>query len=222
RRHALMQTARALVTIGHGPCPTARVLRSLPAAGARSPDRPARQGSPGPIVAAHVSGGRADEEEETPTVRALVTGGAGFIGSHLCDRLLAEGYQVLCLDNLITGNASNVAHLQGGSDFELRRHDVTRPFDAPADLVFHLASPASPPGYLRYPLQTAMTNALGTYHALELAKRHRAKFLLASTSEAYGDPLEHPQPESYWGHVNPNGVRSCYDESKRFAESITM
>src|SRR5436309_15586746 len=102
---------------------------------------------------------RANGKRRTPA-RAVITGGAGFIGSHLCDRLLAEGYQVLCLDNLIPGNASNVAHLQGGSDFELRRHDVTRPFDAPADLVFHLASPASPPGYLRYPLQTAMTNAL--------------------------------------------------------------
>lgn len=155
-------------------------------------------------------------------MRALVTGGAGFIGSHLCDRLLAEGHQVLCVDNLLTGSERNIAHLQGRRDFEFRRLDVTEPFDAEADLVFNFASPASPPGYLTHPLKTALTNAFGGYYALEIAKRHNARFILASTSEAYGDPLEHPQKETYWGNVNPNGIRSCYDESKRFAESITM
>ena len=155
-------------------------------------------------------------------MRALVTGGAGFIGSHLCDRLLAEGHHVICVDNLITGNRANVAHLEGRPDFEFVHHDVTEPFDAEADLVFHLASPASPPGYLQHPLKTALTNAFGGYYTLEIAKRRGARYLLASTSEAYGDPLEHPQRETYWGHVNPNGVRSCYDESKRFAESITL
>ncbi len=155
-------------------------------------------------------------------MRALVTGGAGFIGSHLCDRLLAEGYSVLCVDNLLTGNRANIAHLEGRPGFEFRQHDVTQPFEAGVDLVFHLASPASPPGYLQFPLATALTNAFGTYHTLEIAKRCRAKYLLASTSEAYGEPQEHPQRETYWGHVNPNGVRSCYDESKRFAESLTF
>lgn len=156
------------------------------------------------------------------TVRALVTGGAGFIGSHLCDRLLAEGNDVLCVDNLLTGNVANIAHLRGRRGFEFREQDVTEPFQAEADLVFHLASPASPPGYLRFPLKTALTNAFGGYHTLEIAKQWGAKFLLASTSEAYGEPLEHPQRETYWGNVNPNGVRSCYDESKRFAEALTM
>lgn len=156
-------------------------------------------------------------------MRALVTGGAGFIGSHLCDRLLADGHSVVCVDNYLTGSPDNVAHLRAQPGFELRVHDVTEPFDVgPVDLVFHLASPASPPGYLRFPLKTALTNAVGGHHTLEIAKRHGAKFLLASTSEAYGDPKEHPQRETYWGHVNPNGVRSCYDESKRFAESLTF
>lgn len=159
-------------------------------------------------------------------MRILVTGGAGFIGSHLCDALLAEGNDVVCVDNLITGNKRNVAHLAANAHFQFVEHDVTQPLETGAeekvDAIFHLASPASPPGYLEFPLKTALTNSLGTYNLLELARRHGARFLMASTSEAYGDPLEHPQREEYWGHVNPIGVRSCYDESKRFAETLTM
>ena len=155
-------------------------------------------------------------------MKALVTGGAGFIGSHLCERLLQDGHAVVCVDNLITGHRENVAHLLAEPQFEFVEHDVTQPLDLPVDLVFHLASPASPPGYLQFPVRTALANSLGTYNLLELARRHGARFLLASTSEAYGDPLEHPQREDYWGNVNPIGMRSCYDESKRFAESLTV
>lgn len=155
-------------------------------------------------------------------MKALVTGGAGFIGSHLCQRLLRDRHEVICVDNLITGNRDNVAHLVGEPCFQFVEHDVTEYLDLQADLIFHLASPASPPGYLQFPVQTALANSLGTYNMLELARRYNARFLLASTSEAYGDPLEHPQREEYWGHVNPNGMRSCYDESKRFAEALTM
>ena len=153
-----------------------------------------------------------------------MTGGAGFIGSHLCDRLIARGDDVVCADNLITGQASNVEHLRGNPQFHFVQVDVSRPFaiDGPIDQIFHLASPASPRGYLEKPLETALVNSQGTQHALELAKRTGAKFLLASTSEAYGDPLVHPQPEDYWGNVNPIGMRSCYDEGKRFAEALTM
>ncbi|HYU19797.1 MAG TPA: UDP-glucuronic acid decarboxylase family protein [Chloroflexota bacterium] len=155
-------------------------------------------------------------------MRALVTGGAGFIGSHLCDRLLAAGFEILCVDNLLTGARHNVEHLASNPAFEFVEHDITRPFDAPADLVFHLASPASPKGYYRYPLETALTNAVGTSHLLELAHRQSARFLTASTSEVYGEPEVHPQPEGYWGNVNPLGPRACYDEGKRFAEAISM
>ncbi|MGH2458714.1 MAG: UDP-glucuronic acid decarboxylase family protein [Chloroflexota bacterium] len=157
-------------------------------------------------------------------MRSLVTGGAGFIGSHLCDRLIARGDDVVCADNLITGQARNVEHLRAHPRFEFLRADVTEPLDltGPVDRVFHLASPASPPGYLQKPLETALVNSLGTYQVLGLARRSGARFLLASTSEAYGDPLVHPQTEEYWGNVNPNGVRSCYDEGKRFAEALTM
>ena len=155
-------------------------------------------------------------------MKALVTGGAGFIGSHLCDRLLARGAEVIVIDNLITGNRSNISHLEGRPAFRFLQQDVVDPFDEPVDLVFHLASPASPKGYYDFPIETALTNSHGTHRTLELTHRHKAKFLLASTSEAYGDPKEHPQRESYWGHVNPNGPRSCYDEAKRFAEALTM
>ncbi len=152
----------------------------------------------------------------------LVTGGAGFIGSHLCDALLADGHSVLCVDNLITGSRRNIAHLANQPRFRFLEHDVVEPLELETEAIFHLASPASPPGYLEYPLKTALTNSLGTHNLLELARRHGAKFLVASTSETYGDPLEHPQREEYWGHVNPIGVRSCYDESKRFSETLTM
>jgi nucleoside-diphosphate-sugar epimerase len=155
-------------------------------------------------------------------MKALVTGGAGFIGSHLCDALLAADHSVICVDNLITGSRRNVAHLAGNPRFTFVEHDVTAPLDVEVEAIFHLASPASPPGYLEYPLKTALTNSQGTYNLLQLACRRKSKFLLASTSETYGDPLEHPQREEYWGHVNPVGVRSCYDESKRFAETLTM
>ena len=155
--------------------------------------------------------------------RAVVTGGAGFLGSHLCERLVAEGYDVVCLDNLVTGAAANVAHLPGAR-FDLRLVDVTAPLDVPGrvDAVLHFASPASPVDYLRLPIETMQVGSAGTFHALELAQAKGARFLLASTSETYGDPQVHPQPESYWGHVNPVGPRGVYDEAKRFAEAATM
>ncbi len=157
-------------------------------------------------------------------MRVVITGGAGFIGSHLSERLIARGDEVVCVDNLITGSADNVAGLRAQPRFSFVAADVIEPIlvDGPFDAVYHLASPASPRGYLRKPLETALVNSQGTYHALRLAERWGAKFLLASTSEVYGDPLVHPQPEDYWGNVNPNGVRSCYDEGKRFAEALTM
>lgn len=156
--------------------------------------------------------------------RAVVTGGAGFLGSHLCERLLAEGHAVVCVDNLITGKRENVAHLVARSDFEFVLHDVSKPIelDGPVDFVLHFASPASPIDYLELPIQTLKVGSLGTHNALGLAKAKSARFLLASTSEVYGDPLVHPQPESYWGNVNPVGPRGVYDEAKRFAEAMTM
>ena len=156
----------------------------------------------------------------------LVTGGAGFIGSHLVDRLIDEGHDVLCVDNFITGSKENIHQHDGNPRFTLIEKDVSEPW--PDDLlkgierIYHLASPASPKSYIEYPIETLMVNSLGTAHLLDACRRLSIRFLLASTSEIYGDPLEHPQKETYWGHVNPNGIRSCYDESKRFAESITM
>ncbi len=154
---------------------------------------------------------------------SLVTGGAGFLGSHLCDRLLADGHRVICVDNLDTGTLENIEHIRSG-DFVFVLHDVTEhiTIDEPVDEVFHLASPASPIDYLRLPLQTLKVGSRGTHNALGLTKRHRARFLLASTSEVYGDPLEHPQREDYWGNVNPIGPRGVYDEAKRYAEALTM
>jgi dTDP-glucose 4,6-dehydratase len=155
---------------------------------------------------------------------AVVTGGAGFLGSHLCERLLLEGYRVRCLDDLSTGSADNVATLAELGPFELVRADVTDPVPVPGDVdaVLHFASPASPVDYLRMPIQTLRVGSIGTQHALDLAREKRARFLLASTSETYGDPQVHPQPEHYWGHVNPVGPRGVYDEAKRFAEAMTM
>jgi dTDP-glucose 4,6-dehydratase len=152
-----------------------------------------------------------------------VTGGAGFLGSHLCDRLLADGHRVLCVDNLDTGTLENIEHIRDPA-FQFIQHDMIGHLEVPepVDLVFHLASPASPIDYLRLPLHTLKVGSYGTHNALGLAKRHRARFLLASTSEVYGDPKEHPQPESYWGHVNPIGPRGVYDEAKRYAEALTM
>ena len=157
-------------------------------------------------------------------MRILVTGGAGFIGSHLCDRLLAEGHSVIAMDNLITGSTDNIAHLAGHRGFLFVEHDVTNYIyvEGPVDAVLHFASPASPVDYLNYPIQTLKVGALGTHKALGLAKAKNARFLLASTSEVYGDPLIHPQPEEYWGNVNPVGPRGVYDEAKRFAEAMTM
>jgi dTDP-glucose 4,6-dehydratase len=157
-------------------------------------------------------------------MRALVTGGAGFLGSHLCDRLLAEGHEVIAMDNLLTGNERNIAHLADEKRFRFVRHDVSQFIfvDGPLDAVLHFASPASPIDYLELPIQTLKVGSLGTHKALGLAKEKRARFLLASTSEVYGDPLVHPQPETYWGNVNPIGPRGVYDEAKRFAESMTM
>jgi dTDP-glucose 4,6-dehydratase len=157
-------------------------------------------------------------------MRVLVTGGAGFLGSHLCDRLLAEGHEVIAMDNLLTGNPRNIAHLDSERRFRFVRHDVTRYVfvDGPLDAVLHFASPASPIDYLELPIQTLKVGALGTHNALGLAKEKAARFLLASTSEVYGDPLVHPQPETYWGNVNPIGPRGVYDEAKRFGEAITM
>jgi dTDP-glucose 4,6-dehydratase len=157
-------------------------------------------------------------------VRAVVTGGAGFLGSHLCDRLLAEGMEVVCIDNLLTGSLANVEHLFGVDGFAFEKYDVTNHIHVPGrvDFVLHFASPASPIDYLELPIQTLKVGSLGTHKALGLAKAKGARFLLASTSEVYGDPLVHPQPESYWGNVNPVGPRGVYDEAKRFAEAMTM
>jgi dTDP-glucose 4,6-dehydratase len=154
----------------------------------------------------------------------VVTGGAGFLGSHLCERLLDDGYDVLCLDNFLTGKAANVGHLVGRDGFRLLRADVTDyvHVSGPVDSVLHFASPASPVDYLQLPIQTLKVGSVGTMHSLGLAKEKGARFLLASTSETYGDPQVHPQPESYWGHVNPVGPRGVYDEAKRFAEAMTM
>jgi dTDP-glucose 4,6-dehydratase len=155
--------------------------------------------------------------------RAVITGGAGFLGSHLCRRLLAEGFEVVCMDSLLTGRATNVEDLRG-ERFQLVKVDVTNYIHVagPVDAVLHFASPASPIDYLRYPIQTLKVGALGTHHALGLAKEKGARFLLASTSEVYGDPQVHPQPETYWGNVNPIGPRGVYDEAKRYAEALTM
>jgi dTDP-glucose 4,6-dehydratase len=155
---------------------------------------------------------------------SVVTGGAGFLGSHLCDRLLAEGHRVICLDNLITGNVDNIAHLAGNEAFRFIRQDVTEYLYLPGEVnfIFHFASPASPIDYLELPIQTLKVGALGTHKALGLARAKQATFLIASTSEVYGDPLVHPQEESYWGNVNPVGPRGVYDEAKRFAEAMTM
>lgn len=154
--------------------------------------------------------------------RVLVTGGAGFIGSHLCERLLKEGNDVICLDNYFTGTKKNVAHLLDNPYFELVRHDVTTPYYAEVDQIYNLACPASPVHYQYNPIKTTKTSVMGAINMLGLAKRVRARILQASTSEVYGDPEIHPQPESYWGNVNPIGVRSCYDEGKRCAETLFM
>jgi len=154
----------------------------------------------------------------------LVTGGAGFLGSHLCDALLARGHRVICVDNLETGSLANIEHIRDPQRFTLLHVDIIEPYfvDEPVDFVYHLASPASPIDYLRLPLHTLKVGSYGTHHTLGLAKAKRARFLIASTSEVYGDPLEHPQSESYWGHVNPIGPRGVYDEAKRYAEALTM
>jgi len=155
-------------------------------------------------------------------VRILVTGGAGFIGSHLCERLLRAGHEVLCLDNFFTGGKDNIRHLLGHDHFELIRHDIIMPIELEVDHIYNLACPASPVHYQFNPVRTIQANVLGVTNMLELAKRTRARILQASTSEVYGDPQVHPQPESYWGHVNPIGVRACYDEGKRVAETLMM
>lgn len=156
--------------------------------------------------------------------KVVVTGGAGFLGSHLCDKLLYEGFEVVCIDNLITGDTDNIAHLSGNEHFSFVKHDVTNYIFLPGnvDFILHFASPASPVDYLQLPIQTLKVGSLGTHKALGLAKEKKARFLLASTSEVYGDPTVHPQNENYWGNVNPIGPRGVYDEAKRFAEAITM
>src|SRR5258706_8009549 len=155
--------------------------------------------------------------------RALVTGGAGFLGSHLCDALLGEGYSVVATDNLLTGRLANLEHLRNEARFEFLQQDVCSPIQCGVvEYVFHFASPASPVDYAAHGIETLRVGSYGTFEALELARRHGAKFMMASTSECYGDPLEHPQTESYWGHVNPIGPRSVYDEAKRFSEAVTM
>ncbi len=159
----------------------------------------------------------------SPSV-SVVTGGAGFLGSHLCDLLLAKGHQVIAMDNLLTGNVANIEHLAGNTAFRFIKYDVTEYIylPGPVDYIFHFASPASPIDYLEYPIQTLKVGALGTHKVLGLARAKKARLLLASTSEVYGDPLVHPQPESYWGNVNPIGPRGVYDEAKRFAEAMVM
>lgn len=156
--------------------------------------------------------------------KVLITGGAGFLGSHLCDRFIAEGFQVIAMDNLITGNAANIAHLMGDDNFQFIKHDVTNYTHVKGDLdyILHFASPASPIDYLKLPIQTLKVGALGTHKILGLAKEKGARMLIASTSEVYGDPLVHPQKEDYWGNVNPTGVRGVYDEAKRFMEAMTL
>lgn len=154
--------------------------------------------------------------------RILVTGGAGFIGSNLCDRLIHDGHDVICLDNFFTGSKDNIRHLIGNDHFELVRHDIVMPFMAEIDEIYNLACPASPPAYQYNPIKTIKTSVMGAINMLELAKYCKAKVLQASTSEVYGDPMIHPQEESYWGNVNPIGVRSCYDEGKRCAETLFM
>jgi len=157
-------------------------------------------------------------------MKTLITGGAGFLGSHMCDRFIKEGHFVICMDNLITGNMDNIAHLFGNSNFKFIKHDVTEYIyiEGELDFILHFASPASPIDYLQLPIQTLKVGSLGTHKALGLAKAKKARFLLASTSECYGDPLIHPQSEDYWGNVNPVGPRGVYDEAKRFAEAMTM
>ena len=157
-------------------------------------------------------------------MRAVVTGGAGFLGSHLCDRLLAEGWEVLALDNLVTGDGENLAHLKANRKFQLDNRNVTQPFQVDGEVayVFHFASPASPPDYLKHPIETLKVGSIATMRTLDLAMTKKAQYMLASTSECYGDPEVSPQSESYWGHVNPVGPRSVYDEAKRFAEATTM
>jgi len=156
--------------------------------------------------------------------RTLITGGAGFLGSHLCDRFVKEGHEVICMDNLVTGHADNIGHLMGKPNFSFVHYDVTNfiHVDGPLDYILHFASPASPIDYLKLPIQTLKVGSLGTHKALGLAKVKNARFFLASTSETYGDPSIHPQPETYWGNVNPIGIRGVYDEAKRFAEALTM
>lgn len=155
--------------------------------------------------------------------RAVVTGGAGFLGSHLCDALLADGWSVVVVDNLLTGKRANLAHLRNEPRFEFVEKDICEPFDVGnVDYVFHFASPASPVDYSTYGVETLRVGSLGTFHALDLARKYRARYFISSTSECYGDPLEHPQKETYWGHVNPIGPRSVYDEAKRFSEAVTM
>ncbi len=155
-------------------------------------------------------------------MRVLVAGGAGFIGSHLCDSLIQDGHNVVAVDNLITGRRDNISHLLDNDHFEFFEHDVTIPFEMDIDQIYHLASPASPEGYMRHPIETHLVNSVGTLNLLRITQNNNARFLYASTSEAYGDPQVHPQVEEYRGNVNPIGPRSCYDESKRFGESITM
>lgn len=156
--------------------------------------------------------------------RILITGGSGFIGSHLCDHFIKKGWRVLCLDNFITGTNRNVGHLFKNKNFSFLKHDISKSVDIPGslDTVLHFASPASPPDYLKHPIQTLKVGALGTHNVLGIAKKKKARFLMASTSEVYGDPLVHPQKETYWGNVNPIGPRGVYDEAKRFAEAITL
>lgn len=157
-------------------------------------------------------------------MRAVVTGGAGFLGSHLCEAMMDRGWQITCVDNLITGAEKNIQHLRNDSRFRFMRHDVSESLNVgePIDAVLHFASPASPDDYLKFPIETLQVGSFGTFHALELARKKNARFLMASTSECYGDPELSPQPETYWGRVNPVGPRSVYDEAKRFSEALTM
>jgi len=157
-------------------------------------------------------------------LRIVVSGAAGFIGSHMCDRLLAEGHTVVALDNFLTGSPRNIQHLKGAERFQFIEQDITRPFsiEGAVDAVVNMASPASPKDYLEHPIETLEVGSIGTQHMLQLAQKNNARFLLTSTSECYGDPMVHPQVETYWGNVNPVGPRSCYDESKRYAEAVTM
>jgi len=209
---------------GNAQVRTRQASSKAPVASAHRIDKPSATRKPPAKRATKPAKASAKRGAHTPKERVLITGAAGFLGSHLCDRFLKEGYHVIGMDNLITGSLKNIEHLFKREDFEFYSHDVSKFVHVPGELkyILHFASPASPIDYEKIPIQTLKVGSLGTHNLLGLALAKKARILVASTSEVYGDPKVHPQPESYWGHVNPVGKRSMYDEAKRFQEAITM